>query len=104
MNSAEKPHRDADFSVISVLRRSLVFRISKPFLSKSITPSKSHEVAFYGQEGLVEGRGESTALSWHTGVRGCLGFTSNRDQVGNRVRQGGPENLLLRSAFALWHF
>src|SRR5829696_1160215 len=39
MNSAEKPHWDADSSVRSVLRRSPVFRISKPFLSKFITPS-----------------------------------------------------------------
>jgi EamA domain-containing membrane protein RarD len=40
MNSAEKPHWDADSSVRSVLRRSPVFRISKPFLSKFITPSR----------------------------------------------------------------
>ena len=40
MNSAEKPHWDADSSVSSVLRRSPVFRISKPFLSKFITPSR----------------------------------------------------------------
>jgi DNA mismatch repair ATPase MutL len=41
MNSAEKPHWDADSSVSSVLRRSPVFRISKPFLSKFITPSRA---------------------------------------------------------------
>ncbi len=40
MNSAEKPHRNADYSVSSVLRRSPVFRISKPFLNKFITPSR----------------------------------------------------------------
>jgi phage shock protein C len=40
MNSAEKPHWDADSSVISVLHRSPVFRISKPFLSKFITRSR----------------------------------------------------------------
>src|SRR5215204_5873584 len=39
MNSADKPHWDADSSVSSVLRRSPVFRISKSFLSKFITPS-----------------------------------------------------------------
>ena len=37
MNSAEKPHRNANLSVSSVLRRSPVFRISKLFLSKFIT-------------------------------------------------------------------
>jgi hypothetical protein len=41
MNSVEKPHRDADSSVNTVLRRSPVFRISKPFLSKFITPSSN---------------------------------------------------------------
>src|SRR5215210_8741845 len=41
MNSAEKPHWDADFPVSSVLRRSPVFRISKPFLSKFITASRA---------------------------------------------------------------
>src|SRR5215217_6590364 len=40
MNSADKPHWDADSSVSSVLRRSPVFRISKSFLSKFITPSR----------------------------------------------------------------
>jgi hypothetical protein len=40
MNSAEKLHRNANFSVRAVLRRSSVFRISKPFLSKFITASK----------------------------------------------------------------
>jgi hypothetical protein len=40
MNSAEKPHWDADSSVSSVLRRAPVFHISKPFLSKLITRSK----------------------------------------------------------------
>jgi hypothetical protein len=40
MNSAEKPHRNANVSVSSVLSRSPVFRISKPFLSKFITASK----------------------------------------------------------------
>jgi hypothetical protein len=39
MNSAEKPHRNANVSVSSVLPRSSVFRISKPFLSKFITAS-----------------------------------------------------------------
>src|SRR5829696_650093 len=42
MNSADKPHWDADSSVSSVLRRSPVFRISKSFLSKFITPSSLH--------------------------------------------------------------
>ena len=41
MNSADKPHWDADSSVSSVLRRSPVFRISKSFLSKFITPSRN---------------------------------------------------------------
>jgi ribonuclease D len=40
MNSAEKPHRNANFSVSSVLRRSPVFRISKLFLSKFIVASR----------------------------------------------------------------
>jgi hypothetical protein len=40
MNSAEKPHRNANVSVSSVLPQSSVFRISKPFLSKFITASK----------------------------------------------------------------
>src|SRR5215208_2209980 len=40
MNSAEKPHRNANFSVSSVLRRSPVFRISKLFLSKFIIASR----------------------------------------------------------------
>ncbi len=40
MNSAEKPHQDADSAVSSVHRRSPVFRIRKPFLSKFITRSK----------------------------------------------------------------
>src|SRR5215213_11311777 len=41
MNSAGKPHRNANVSVSSVLRRSPVFRISKPFLSKFITASRA---------------------------------------------------------------
>ena len=40
MNSAGKPHRNANISVSSVLRRSPVFRISKLFLSKFITASR----------------------------------------------------------------
>ena len=40
MNSAEKPHRNANVSVSSALPRSSVFRISKPFLSKFITASR----------------------------------------------------------------
>jgi hypothetical protein len=40
MNSAEKPHRNANVSVSSALGRFPVFRISKPFLSKFITASK----------------------------------------------------------------
>jgi hypothetical protein len=40
MNLTEKPHWDADSSVSSVLRQFAVFRISKPFLSKFITPSR----------------------------------------------------------------
>jgi hypothetical protein len=39
MNCAGKPHRNANVSVSSVLRRPPVFRISKPFLSKFITAS-----------------------------------------------------------------
>src|SRR5215217_1045892 len=46
MNSADKPHWDADSSVSSVLRRSPVFRISKSFLSKFITPSKARKIAY----------------------------------------------------------
>ena len=41
MNSAEKPHWDGDYSVSSVLRQFSIFRISKPFLSKFITPSSA---------------------------------------------------------------
>jgi hypothetical protein len=40
MNSAGKPHPDADSTVSSVHRRSPVFRIRKPFLSKFITASR----------------------------------------------------------------
>jgi hypothetical protein len=40
MNLAGKPHRNANVSASSVLRRSQVFRISKPFLSKFITAPK----------------------------------------------------------------
>jgi hypothetical protein len=40
MNSAEKPHINANVSVSSVHRRSPVFRISKTFLSKFITVSR----------------------------------------------------------------
>src|SRR4051794_39598343 len=43
MNSAEKPQWDADSLVSRVLRRSPVFRISKPFLSKFITPSRRRD-------------------------------------------------------------
>src|SRR3954452_24312589 len=39
MNSAEKPHWNANSSVSSILRRYPVFRISKPFLSRFITAS-----------------------------------------------------------------
>src|SRR3954454_11603057 len=39
MNSAEKQHWNANSSVSSILRRSPVFRISKPFLSRFITAS-----------------------------------------------------------------
>jgi hypothetical protein len=39
MNLAEKSHQDADSAVSSVHRRSPVFRIRKPFLSKFITAS-----------------------------------------------------------------
>jgi hypothetical protein len=42
MNSAGKPHRNANVSVSSVLRRPPVFRISKPFLSKFITASSQY--------------------------------------------------------------
>jgi hypothetical protein len=48
MNSAEKPHRNANISVSSVLRRSPVFRISKPFLSKFITASRGDGAALKG--------------------------------------------------------
>src|SRR5215213_6825388 len=40
MNSAERPHSNANSLVISVLRRSPVFCISKPFLRKFITASE----------------------------------------------------------------
>jgi hypothetical protein len=39
MNLGEKPHQNADCSVGSVHRRSLVSRIRKPFLSEFITAS-----------------------------------------------------------------
>ena len=45
MNSAGKPHRNANVSVSSVLRWPPVFRISKPFLSKFITASKDKHCA-----------------------------------------------------------
>jgi hypothetical protein len=54
MNSAEKPHRDANFSVSSVLRQSPVFRISKLFLSKFITASKHRGVGERCTEALVK--------------------------------------------------
>ena len=40
MNLAEKTHYDADSGISSVHRRSLVFRIREPFLSKFITRSR----------------------------------------------------------------
>jgi hypothetical protein len=40
MNSVENPHANASVSASSVLSRSPVFRISKPFLSKFITASR----------------------------------------------------------------
>ena len=40
VNSAERPHRNANLSVRSVLLQSPVFRIRKPFLSKFITTYK----------------------------------------------------------------
>jgi CRISPR/Cas system-associated endonuclease Cas1 len=46
MNSAGKPHRNANISVSSVLRRSPVFRISKLFLSKFITRSRLRAFAY----------------------------------------------------------
>jgi hypothetical protein len=46
MNSAEKPHRNANVSVDSVLPRASVFRISKPFLSKFITASRRRIQSF----------------------------------------------------------
>jgi hypothetical protein len=58
MNSAGKPHRNANVSVSSVLRRSPVFRISKPFLSKFITASRKF---------VAQGCGTGTkALAVHT--------------------------------------
>jgi hypothetical protein len=44
MNSAGKPHRNANISVSSVLSRSPVFRISKPFLTKFITASSKRVI------------------------------------------------------------
>jgi acyl-CoA hydrolase len=41
MNLAEKPHLDADSAISSVHRRSPIFRICKPFLSKFITASST---------------------------------------------------------------
>jgi hypothetical protein len=49
MNLAEKPHQDADSAVSSVHRRSPVFRIRKPFLSKFITPSRSFQTVSLGR-------------------------------------------------------
>ncbi len=43
MNLAEEPHQNADSSVSWVHCRSAVFRISKPLLSKFITPSRGRE-------------------------------------------------------------
>src|SRR5215217_2054907 len=57
MNSADKPHWDADSSVSSVLRRSPVFRISKSFLSKFITPSRHNYPGPHGRGGHERGGG-----------------------------------------------
>jgi hypothetical protein len=46
MNSAEKPHWDADSSVSSVLHWSPVFHIGKLFLSEFITPSSNNFAVF----------------------------------------------------------
>ena len=50
MNLAEEPHQNADSSVSWVHCRSAVFRISKPLLSKFITPSRpatAHDHAYH---------------------------------------------------------
>jgi hypothetical protein len=51
-----KPHRNANVSVSSVLRRSPVFRISKPFLSKFITASKPRPSSRPYSPECVEGK------------------------------------------------
>jgi hypothetical protein len=51
MNLAEKPHQDADSAISSVHRRSPIFRICKPFLSKFITASSQARDADYGVVG-----------------------------------------------------
>ena len=53
MNLAEKPHKNADYSVSSVSCQLPVFRISKPFLSKFITAYREVE-CFYA--GIVENK------------------------------------------------
>ncbi len=45
MNLAQRPHSDADRSVSSVHRQSLVSCIRKPFLTEFITPSRVRSVA-----------------------------------------------------------
>jgi hypothetical protein len=63
MNSAEKPHRNANVSVSSVLPRSSVFRISKPLLSKFITASKPLTVGTW-----PSGTWESLRIRLHSTV------------------------------------
>jgi class 3 adenylate cyclase len=53
MNSAEKPHRNANVSVGSVLRRYPVSRISKPFLSKFITASSGTAITCFSSGSLT---------------------------------------------------
>ena len=61
MNSAGKPHRNANVSVSSVLRWPPVFRISKPFLSKFITRSRgSRRASTLGERGLARGVGKDS--------------------------------------------
>ena len=62
MNSAENLHRNANVSVSSVLRRSPVLRISKPFLSKFITASKGEMFGFPRLRTLVAKHGKHGSL------------------------------------------
>src|SRR5215207_10873560 len=106
MNSAEKPHWDADSSVSLVLRRSPVFRISKPFLSKFITRSRARESFHkrvleeegergwvqYGSATLPEEPGDRQADNSYRRIQKYLSHTVLRTRIRarRRARSGSP--------------